>query len=139
MASGIYSCFKEDLMTKAVDLVNDEIRVILLNNSHAFNAAHATYADVSANELAATGNYASGGALLSGKSVTAGATTLWNATDTVWSSATFTAYHAVIYNVTNSNSLICSIDFGSDREVTAEDFKIRWDNTLNAILTLTTG
>jgi len=136
MASGIYSCFKEDLMTKAVDLVNDTINVALYDNSHVFTATDTTY--TTTNELATSGNYTQGGVALSGKSVTAGTTTKWDATDASWANGTFTAYHAVLYDVTNGNSLIASIDFGGAKTVAAETFKIRWDNALNAILTLAT-
>jgi hypothetical protein len=126
-------------MTGAVDLATDEIRVILLDNDHAFDAAHTTYASVLGNELASAGNYDTGGQQLVGMSVTVGTTTKWNATDVTWVNGAFTAYHAVIYDVTNSNSLICSIDFAIAKTVLNEDFKIRWDNTSNAIITLATA
>lgn len=128
MASGIYTAFKEDLMTKAVNLGTggDTIKVGLLNDSHAFNAAHAAWSDVSTNELAGTGGYTTGGATLGSQAVTAGTTTKWDAADTAWSSATFTAYHAVIYDTTNTNSLICSIDFGGAQTVTSGTFTIQW-------------
>lgn len=130
MASGIYDCFKVDLMSGDVNLANggDTIKVMLLDNSHAFNAAHTVNTDVNGNELAASGNYSTGGATLAGQAVAmASNTATWDATDTAWASATFSAYHAVIYDTTNSNSLICSIDFGGVQTVSAGTFTIQWD------------
>ena len=134
MASGIYNCFKGDLMEKQVDIGNagDTIKVALYDNSHAFSAADTVY--TATNELAATGGYTTGGATLAGQAVTTAATTKWDGTDTAWSAATFTAYHAVVYDVTNTNSLICSIDFGAAKTVSSGIFTIQWN--ADGIITL---
>ena len=126
MASGIYNRFKANLMNKVVDLEADTIKVALYDNSHAFTATDTDY--TTTNELASTGGYTQGGATLAGKSVTEAATTYWDATDVSWTSATFTAYHAVIYDDTVTNDeLICSIDFGGAQSVTAGTFTIQWN------------
>ena len=108
MASGIYTQLAGDLADDSVNLDTDVIKVCLLNASHSFNAGHTTYADVSANEITGT-NYVAGGATLSGQTIISD---VWDATDQSWASATFTAYHAVLYDVTNGNSLICSFISG---------------------------
>lgn len=133
MASGIYNRFKANLMNKVVDLEADTIKVALYDNSHAFTATDTTY--TTTNELATAGNYTQGGATLADKAVTEAATTKWDATDLAWSSATFTAYHAVIYDSTTSDNLICSIDFGGAKTVSAGTFTIQWDAA--GIITLT--
>lgn len=125
MASGIYSRFKANLMNKVVDLEADTINVALYDNSHAFTATDTDY--TTTNELATAGGYTQGGAALAGKAVTEGVTTKWDATDLSWTSATFTAYHAVIYDSTAGNDLICSIDFGGAKTVSAGTFTIVWD------------
>jgi len=101
MASGIYNRFKANLMNKEVDLEGDTIKVALLDNSHSFTATHNTWSQVSTNEISGTA-YTAGGATLAGKAVTQASTTKWDATDVTWSTATFTAYHAVIYDDTLS-------------------------------------
>lgn len=137
MASGLYNRFKANLMNKIVDLEGDTIKVMLLDDSHAFSAAHNVIGDVSANEISGTG-YTAGGGTLAGKTVTQAATTKWDANDIQWTSATFTAYHAVIYDDTVvTDDLICSIDFGGAQEVTAGTFKIQWH--VNGIITLATA
>jgi hypothetical protein len=124
MASGIYNRFKANLMNKEIDLEGDTIKVALLDNTHSFSATDNVWADVSANEITGTG-YTANGQNLAGKSVTQASTTKWDATDIEWTSATFTAHHAVIYDDTLANDdLICSIDFGGAQEVTAATFKI---------------
>jgi hypothetical protein len=125
MASGIYSRFKANLMNKVVDLEADTIKVALYDNSHAFTATDTDY--TTDNELATAGGYTQAGATLAGKAVTEAATTKWDGTDTAWTTATFTAYHAVIYDSTAGNDLICSIDFGGAKTVADGTFTIQWD------------
>ena len=127
MASGIYIVFKGDLMEKMVDIGDggDTIKVALLDDSHTFTEGNAVWGDVSTNEVSGDG-YVAGGATLAGQAVTEAATTKWDGTDTAWAAASFTAYHAVIYDTTNTSSLICSIDFGGAKTVSAGTFTIQW-------------
>ena len=120
-------------MMKQVDLENDTIKVGLLSINHIFDATDSTWADVSANEVSGT-NYSAGGNTITGKAVTVGNTTKWNATDTTFTNVTLTAYHAVIYDTTNSDSLICSFGFGQAYSPIADSLILQWDNVNNAIL-----
>ncbi len=137
MASGIYDRFKANLFNKEVDLEGDTIIVILLDNSHAFTTTHNNLTDVSANELATAGGYTQQDKELAGKAVTQAATTKWDGTDVEWTSATFSAYHAVLYDETADNDLILSIDFGGVKTVTAGTFKIQWH--VDGIINLATA
>ncbi len=132
MVSGIYNRFKANLMNKVVDLEADTIKVTLYDNSHSFTASDTDY--TTDNELASTGGYTQGGATLGSKAVTEAATTKWDGADTAWTSATFTAYHAVIWDSTAGNDLIASIDFGGAKTVAAGTFTIQWDSS--GIITL---
>lgn len=125
MASGIYNRFKANLMNKVVDLEADTIKCALYDDSHAFTATDHTY--TTDNELPTSGGYTQGGVALASKAVTEGATTKWDAADVSWEAATFTAYHAVLYDETAANSLICSFDFGGAKTVSAGTFSIVWD------------
>lgn len=137
MASGMYNRFKANLMNKEIDLEADVIKVMLLNNSHSFVATHNQKSEIVANEISGTG-YTAGGAALAGKAVTQEATTKWDATDVEWTTATFSAWHSGIYDddLTNDD-LICSIDFGGEKTVSAGTFKIQWH--VNGIVTLATA
>ena len=132
MASGIYNRFKANLMNKEVDLEADTIKVALYDNSHSFTASDTDY--TTTNELATAGGYTRGGATLSGKAVTEAATTKWDATDISWASATFSAYHAVIYDSSVSNDLILSLDFGGVQTISSGTFTIQWHTS--GIITL---
>ena len=139
MSSGIYNRFKQDVLTKKVDLSGDTIMTALMGAGHSYSAAHNVFSDVSANEIPASGfvGYIQGGATVNGLSVAGSSTVKWNAADVSWADSTIIAYHAVLYDANNSNSLICSLDFGGPKSTEAEVFKIRWDNVTNAIITLT--
>lgn len=135
MASGIYNRFKANLMNKIVDLEGDSIKCALLDNSHAFSATDNVWTDVSANELAAGSGYSAGGEALTTMAVSQAATTSWDADDVSWSSASFTAYHAVLYDDTvGTDDLICSFDFGGAKTVASGTFTIQWN--ASGIITL---
>ncbi len=135
MASGIYNRFKANLMNKVVDMEADTIKCALLDNVHTFSAGATVWTSgVDVNEIAGTG-YTAGGATLAGKAVTEAATTKFDATDVSWTTATFTAYHAVIWDDTlAADDVICSFDFGGAQTVTAGTFTIQWH--ANGIITL---
>jgi len=136
MASGIYERFKANLMDKEVDLGGggDTITVALMDNSHGFTATHNTWAEVSENELEETGGYVA--KTLGSQTVTQAAATKFDGANVVWTEATFTAYHAVLYdNTLDNDDLICSIDFGGAKSVSGGTFTIEWDAA--GIITLT--
>ena len=123
MASGIYNRFKANLMNKEVDLEADTIKIALYDASHSFTAGDTDF--TATNEISGTG-YTAGGNTLASKAVTEGATTKWDAADTSWTTATFTANHAVIYDTSVTNDLIASIDFGGAQAVVSGTFTIQW-------------
>lgn len=135
MASGVYNQFKADVLNGEVDLEADTIMVALLDSNHTFTATDTTWADISANEVGASGTYVAGGTALVGSSVTEAASTKWDATDHSWTTATITARYAVLYNSSVSDNLILCIDFGSNKTSTAGTFTIQWASA--GILTLT--
>lgn len=138
MASGIYNRFKANLMNKEIDLEADTIKAILLDNGHSFSAANNVIGDVDGNELPTAGGYTQKTKALAGKAVTQGASTKWDGTDVEWAAATFSAWHAVLYDDTiGTDDLMVSIDFGGEKVVTAGTFKIQWH--ANGIVTLATA
>ena len=130
MASGIYNKFKAQLFEGKMDLQDDspsdEIKIALMDNNHSFDATKNMWSQISANELASAGNYTTGGKSLVSQGVTQAGTTKFDAEDLSWLNATFSAYHAVIYNNTDG-TLIASIDFGSVKTVAAGTFTIQWN------------
>ena len=133
MASGIYSRFLENLMNGEVDLEGDTINVALYDNVHSFTASDTDY--TTDNELPTANGYTQGGQALDTKAVaTAGVTTSWDADNEAWAASTWTAYHAVLYDISVSNDLIASIDFGGAKTVAAGTFTIQWN--ASGIITL---
>ena len=109
-------------MNKEIDMEADDIHVMLMDDSHSFSATDNTKSQVVANEISGTG-YTASGSILQSPAVTQAATTKFDATDLAWASATFSAWHAVIYTGTE---LIASIDLGGEQAVASGSLTIKW-------------
>jgi hypothetical protein len=127
----VYNSFYEKL-TEGFNMGSDSFKVILLDNSHSFNAAHTQLSDVSANEIATGSGYTQQSkTLASVTSAQSSGTYTFDAADVTWtaSGGAISAYHAVIYNDTDaSDSLVCSINFdGQQTAADGADFKLIWN------------
>lgn len=131
MSSGIYTRAKYNMMKGLVDLSADTIKVMLLDENHAYNPDHNVIGDVEANEITAdtASAYTAGGATLGTPTVTqddTGNKAVFDGENVEWAAATFTANHAVLWDDSVSDNLICSIDFGGAKTVSAGTFTISW-------------
>jgi hypothetical protein len=127
----LYSQVTEGAFNDEIDLDTDTIKVALLTGYTPDQDAHDFFSDVSASEVAATGGYTAGGATLSNKTVgmSGKVFTFDNTADTVWSTSTISATHAVIYVDTGNaatSRLIACINFGGTVSSTAGNFTIAW-------------
>jgi len=127
VATTFYNQYTADLMNKAIDMEADDIKVALLDINHTFDNADTIWADVSTNEIIGLG-YTAGGVSITGKTVTKGNTTVFDATDIEWTDSTFLTYYAVVYNASNLNNLICSIDLDGENLVAEGVFILSWNN-----------
>jgi len=132
MASLVYNDYKARALGDGtmVDLDGDTIKIALLTSSYTPDAdAHDFFDDVSANEVAASGTYAAGGATLT-VTLTQDNTDdegVFDAADVSFTSFTGTARYAVVYKstgVASTSPLICLIDFGSNQTATNGIFTI---------------
>ena len=83
--------------------------------------------------------YTSGGATLTSVTPVASSTTaVCDFADVSYSSASFTANGALIYNSSDSNAAVCAIAFGSDKTATNGTFTIQFPtaDATNAIIRL---
>jgi hypothetical protein len=98
--------------------------------SAAANLGTATTVYTTTNEVTGTGYTAGGNTLVISISPTSGNNSLSVPTafisfsNTSWTSATFTARAALIYNVTQGNKSVAVLDFGADKTVTNDTFQI---------------
>lgn len=139
MANTLYTSFKTNLLKKVLDLVNDSFKIALFS-ALTITPSDTTYGGLTgATESSGTG-YIAGGNLLSGLAVTNSSTTaVWTSSaNPQWTSSTFSAAYAVIYDTTVSNDLTGVIDFGGTFNVSAGTFTITWSSSplTGSILTL---
>ena len=121
--------FKKDVLLGDHHLDSDSIYIALYTSSASLGAATDGY--ITSNEVANGNGYTTGGNALASKAVTENSTSgVFDAADPEWTSATFTARGALIYNKTlgdassNARGAIAILDFGGDFSVSGGTFKI---------------
>jgi hypothetical protein len=127
--SGNYMCtsFKVELM-KAVHnftaSTGNTFKLALYDNSASFTAATTAY--TATNEVAASGTYSAGGGALTNVTPTSSGTTAFtDFADLSFTSATITAYGALIYNDSAAGDpTVCVLDFGGAKTSTNGTFTI---------------
>lgn len=126
--------FKLELLTGVHVFGTDTFKVALYSSSASLDATTTAYS--STNEITGTGYTAGGATLTSVTTSSSGTTAFVDFADTSWTTATFTARGALIYNSSKSNKAVAVIDFGSDKTVTGATFTIQWPtaDASNAIL-----
>jgi hypothetical protein len=127
--SGNYMCtsFKVELMKGVHNFTTgtgNEFKLALYDNSASFTAATTAYTNT--NEVANSGSYAAGGGALTNVTPTSSGTTAFtDFADLSFTSATITAYGAMIYNNTAAGDpSVCILDFGGAKTSTSGTFTI---------------
>ena len=115
--------FKQDLFNKEQDLDTDTIKIALYTSSATLGAATTAY--TTTNEISGTGYSAGGVALANSTVATSGTTAYVDFDNPEWTSASFTARGALIYNDTTAgDNAIAVLDFGGDFTVSSGTFRI---------------
>tara|TARA_R100000935_G_scaffold32094_1_gene52626 strand:- start:16 stop:456 length:441 start_codon:yes stop_codon:yes gene_type:complete len=129
ISQAMSTLFKKDVLLGDHSLDTNAIYIALYTSSATLNATTDGY--ITANEVANGNGYTTGGNALASKAVTENSTSgIFDAADPEWTSATFTARGALIYNKTlgdassNSRGAIAILDFGGDFSVAGGTFKI---------------
>jgi hypothetical protein len=139
--SGNFMCtsFKVELMKAVHNFTTgtgNTFKLALYDNSASFTAATTAY--TATNEVAASGSYSAGGGALTNVTPTSSGTTAFtDFADLSFTSATITAYGAMIYNDSAAGDpSVCILDFGGAKTSTAGTFTIIFptDDSTNAIL-----
>ena len=127
--TGNFMCtsFKQEILQGVHDFTNgtgDTFKLALYDNSASFTAATTAY--TSSNEVANSGSYAAGGGTLTNVTpTTSGTTAFTDFADLSFTSATITAFGALIYNDTAAGDpTVCVLDFGGAKTSTSGTFTI---------------
>jgi hypothetical protein len=129
--TGNFFCtsFKDELLEGVHDFRasgGDTFKLAMYTNTAAFTAATTAY--TATDEITGTGYTAGGGSLTNISPVVSGTTAFVDFNDLIFSTATITAYGAIIYNTTPAhtytNPACVVLDFGGARTSTAGDFTI---------------
>lgn len=133
MANQAYNKAKNLMMQNELDLVNDDIKIILVVGYTPDIDNHDFYSDVSAYETTGAG-YTSGGQELSGRTFERddlNDRTEFQADDVIWETSTISANGAIIYKDTGTlttSPLVAFVDFESGKSSDGTDFKIEWSD-----------
>ena len=131
ISQAMCTLFKKDLLLGDHHLDTDDIRIALYTSSASLSAATDGY--TTSNEITNSSGsaYTAGGKQLTSVTVTENSTSgVFDAADPEWTSASFTANGALIYNKTlgdassNARGAIAVLAFGGDFTVAGGSFKI---------------
>jgi hypothetical protein len=114
--------FKAELYQAIHNLLTDTLKIALYTGDATLTESTTAY--TTSNEVVGTG-YTAGGVTLTGVTVnSSGYTAYVSFTNPVWTSASFTARAALIYNSSKANRSIAVLDFGADKTVSGNTFTI---------------
>ena len=139
--SGNFMCtsFKVELMRGVHNFTTttgNTFKLAMYDNSASFTAATTAY--TATNEVAASGSYVAGGGTLTNVTPTSTSTTAFtDFADLSFTSATITAFGAMIYNDSAAGDpSVCILDFGGSKSSSAGTFTIIFptNDSTNAIL-----
>ena len=127
--TGNFMCtsFKQEILQGVHNFTastGNNFKLALYTNSATFTAATTAY--TSADEVANSGTYSAGGGLLTNVTpTTSGTTAFTDFNDLSFTSATITAYGAMIYNDSAAGDpAVCILDFGGAKTSTVGTFTI---------------
>ncbi len=131
--------FKVELLTGTHDFTNstgNTFKIALYTSSATLDATTTVY--TASNEVANGNGYTTAGETLTNVTPTSSSTTAYtDFADVTWTTASFTARGALIYNDTASGDpAVCVLDFGADYTATNGDFTVQFPtaNATDAII-----
>lgn len=138
----LYGLFFKSLCNKEIDIDSDTLKLMLCTSSYTPDQDTHQYKSSVTNEISGTG-YTAGGVTVGSMSVSYNTSTnvlMIDGADVSWTSATFTARYAVLYDSTPGSDatrpLIGYIDFGADMSPSAGTLAITWNASGIATVTV---
>ena len=135
ITSAVCSSFKSELLSGKHDFDSsggDTFKIAMFTSSASLDATTTDYS--TSNEITNSSGtaYTAGGSALTNQGVTLSSTTAYtDFADVSWTSASFTANGAMIYNTTtdggsSTTDAICVIAFGGDKTVSSGTFTVQF-------------
>jgi hypothetical protein len=137
ISSAICTSFKQEILVGTHNFTatsGDTFKIALYTSSASLGAGTTAYS--TSNEISGTGYTAAGAALTSVTPTTSGTTAFCDFADVSFTSASFTANGALIYNDSQSDKAVAVIAFGGDKTVSSGTFTIQFPtaDASNAII-----
>ena len=106
----------------------DQFKIALYTNSATVSASSTVYVTSGETTNTAGTAYTAGGQNITSvtPALKSSTTACCDFGDATWSTASFTAYGAVIYNSDQSNKAVCVLNFGGDKTASAGTFTIQF-------------
>ena len=142
ITSAICTSFKQELLVGTHNFTattGNTFKIALFTSSATLGASTAAFATTNEITNSSGTAYTSGGATLTNITPTTDSTTaVVDFTDVSFTSASFTANGALIYNSSQSNKAVAVIAFGGDKTVSSGTFTIQFPtaDATNAIIRL---
>ena len=138
ITQAVANSFKGELLTGTHNFTlstGNVFKLALYTSAATLSSATTVY--TSTNEVVNTGQYVTGGGVLTNVSpVVSSGVAFIDFSDLSFTGVTLTARGALIYNTSATNKAVCVLDFGSDKTATSGTFTIQFpaDTTSAAIL-----
>ena len=138
ITQAVCTSFKQELLQGTHNFTassGDTFKIALYTSSASLDAT--TTAFSTTNEVSDSGTYSSGGGTLTSVTpTTSGTTAICDFADVSYTSASFTANGALIYNDSQSDKAVAVIAFGGDKTVSSGTFTIQFPtaDASNAII-----
>ena len=138
ITQAVPNSFKGQLLTGTHNFTattGNVFKLALYTSAATLNSTTTVY--TSTNEVANTGQYVTGGGVLTNVSpVVSSGVAFVDFADISFTGVTLTAAGALIYNVSSANAAVCVLDFGGDKTATSGTFTIQFpaDTFTSAIL-----
>ena len=142
ITSAVCTSFKVELLKGVHDFTattGNTFKIALYTSSATLGASTTAFSTTNEITNSSGSAYTSGGATLTSVTPVASSTTaVCDFADVSYTSASFTANGALIYNSSDSNAAVCAIAFGSDKTATNGTFTIQFPtaDATNAIIRL---
>ena len=141
-SSAVCTSFKQEVLVGTHNFTassGDTFKIALYTNSASISASTTAYTASGETSNTAGSAYTAGGEnLTSVTPTTSGTVAFCDFSDVSWTTASFTAYGALIYNSSQSNKAVCVLNFGGDKTSSAGTFTIQFPtaDASNAIIRL---